>query len=230
MTWAPDDVGNVPLQLLVREHMPSHPIARHFDRTRDFSPVTIHEVVDEYTWHNSAGHDALRSYVGAVYQLAVPVPTIHHGLGSLMISRSGRDFTDDDRALARRIQPLLAHVDDRLAELERLRELSSSAASGEIDHRAREMGITPREHTVLMLLNDGLTASAIARKLTLSVHTVSKHQENLYRKFGTHDRLTTVLLAQKLGLVAGSLPNLPHQWCERSRYSVLARERVGPLL
>jgi DNA-binding CsgD family transcriptional regulator len=67
--------------------------------------------------------------------------------------------------------------------------------------RAAELRITPREATVLMLLADGLTAAAIARRLSISPHTVTKHQENTYRKLGTSDRLTTILRAQEFGLV-----------------------------
>jgi len=44
-------------------------------------------------------------------------------------------------------------------------------------------------------------AAAIARRLAISPRTVTKHLENLYRKLGTCDRLTTVLTAQRLNLV-----------------------------
>jgi len=63
--------------------------------------------------------------------------------------------------------------------------------------------LTRRESDVLVLLCEGLTAEAMARRLGLSPRTVSKHQERLYRKLGTADRLTTVLYAQRLGLAAG---------------------------
>jgi DNA-binding NarL/FixJ family response regulator len=62
-------------------------------------------------------------------------------------------------------------------------------------------GPTRRERAVLALLADGLTAVAIARKLTISPRTVHHHLENLYRKLGTSDRLATVLRAKTLGLV-----------------------------
>jgi DNA-binding NarL/FixJ family response regulator len=54
---------------------------------------------------------------------------------------------------------------------------------------------------VLTLMAEGLTATAIAHRLVISVHTVTKDQDNIYRKLGTRDRLTTVLLGQQLGLV-----------------------------
>ncbi|MFD4344011.1 LuxR C-terminal-related transcriptional regulator [Streptomyces coelicoflavus] len=42
--------------------------------------------------------------------------------------------------------------------------------------------MTPRETTVLPL-----TVSAVGRRLDISVRTVHKHLENVYRKLGTHD-------------------------------------------
>lgn len=63
------------------------------------------------------------------------------------------------------------------------------------------LGLTRREQQVLELIADGLTAEAIGRRLRVSPRTVAKHQERMYRKFGTSDRLTTVLRAQRLGLL-----------------------------
>lgn len=67
--------------------------------------------------------------------------------------------------------------------------------------KAAACGITARELTVLSLLADGLTALAIARRLSISPHTVNRHLEKIYRKLETHDRLATVMLARRLGLV-----------------------------
>jgi len=67
--------------------------------------------------------------------------------------------------------------------------------------QGRAVGLTQRERQILVLLGEGLTAQAIARRLSLSPRTVAKHQERMYRKFGTSDRLTTVLHAQRLGLL-----------------------------
>lgn len=64
--------------------------------------------------------------------------------------------------------------------------------------------LTPREQEILVLLAEGLTARAMARRLGLSPRTVNKHQENLYRKLGTSDRLSTVLSGQRLGLTPPS--------------------------
>jgi DNA-binding NarL/FixJ family response regulator len=139
-----------------------------------------------------------------------PVP-LYAPIGAVrvfVIGRSGRDFSQRDRELACRVQPLLTRLDRHLTELQRLRDsvpLARTAICPE--ERAAELCITPRELTVLALLAEGLTATAIARRLGITPHTVTKHQENLYRKLATKDRLTTVLIAQSLGLVAARTPN-----------------------
>ncbi len=66
-----------------------------------------------------------------------------------------------------------------------------------------DLNLTGREQEILVLLSEGLTAQAIARRLGLSPRTVAKYQQRIYRKFGTSDRLTTVLRAQRLGLIPG---------------------------
>lgn len=42
---------------------------------------------------------------------------------------------------------------------------------------------------------------AVARRLSISPHTVNRHLEKIYRKLDTRDRLAAVLLARRLGLV-----------------------------
>ena len=66
-----------------------------------------------------------------------------------------------------------------------------------------DAGITPRQQTVLCYLAEGLTATAIARRVKLSPRTVEKHLENLYRRLNARDRLDAVLRAQSLGLLLG---------------------------
>ena len=56
-----------------------------------------------------------------------------------------------------------------------------------------------------MMLAEGLTASAAARRLGCSPRTVHKHIGNLYRKLSVRDRLQAVLEAQQRGL----LPSVP---------------------
>lgn len=104
------------------------------------------------------------------------------------------------------MQPLLLRTTAHHRQLRR-----SRAASGGTDPAT--IGITPRELTVLTLLADGLTAAAIARRLRIAPGTANKHRENLYRKLGTTDRVSTVLRAQEFGI----LTNGPRTGTESAR-------------
>lgn len=213
--WVPAEVARVPLASLLRTHMAGHPLARHLAETRDVTPLTVHDLVSESAWRASPAYSSLRSRFGVTRQIALavacpgdPARTALTWRSSL-ISRSGRDFTAADRALARQLQPLLIRIDRHLSELQRLRSLAPATAGAlRPEERAAAIGLTPRELSVLSLLATGLTASALARRLAISRHTATKHLENLYRKLGTSDRLTTVLLAQDIGLVPRGRP--PH--------------------
>ncbi|GIH29296.1 hypothetical protein Aph01nite_76060 [Acrocarpospora phusangensis] len=70
-----------------------------------------------------------------------------------------------------------------------------------------EYKMTPREMAVLTLLDEGLTAYAISRRLGIKEATVIKHKENIYRKLAVHDRVTALRKARHLGL----LPPFTHE-------------------
>ena len=69
------------------------------------------------------------------------------------------------------------------------------------DHR-KVVELTSRELAVLHLLVEGCTAVAMAHRLGISVRTVQKHLEHVYRKLGVGDRLGAVLTAQRVGLLS----------------------------
>jgi DNA-binding NarL/FixJ family response regulator len=58
--------------------------------------------------------------------------------------------------------------------------------------------LTPRELEVLATLAEGLTNKAIARRLSISLHTVKFHVESLFRKLGAHTRTEAVTKASEL--------------------------------
>ncbi|MEV6600110.1 LuxR C-terminal-related transcriptional regulator [Actinoplanes sp. NPDC051346] len=203
--FSPEVIERVPLQSLLDTHMPRHPIARYYSATRNLTPATVHDFVGERTWRNSATGSELRSQLGLSRQLALPVPAAGGELRAFLVSKSGRNFSFSDRELAQRIQALLIRIDRHSSELQKLHESRIGRQSGElptVNMPADDVGVTPRELTVLGLLAEGLTAKAIARRLGITVRTVTKHQEKLYRKLGTQDRLSSVLLAHDIGLIS----------------------------
>ena len=70
--------------------------------------------------------------------------------------------------------------------------------------RGRQPGhndLTEREREVLGLLAEGLSNAAIAKQLTVSVHTVRNHIANLSAKLGAHSKLEALSIAVRDGLL-----------------------------
>jgi DNA-binding NarL/FixJ family response regulator len=61
--------------------------------------------------------------------------------------------------------------------------------------------LTPREREVLALLAEGASNKAIARALSISVHTVKFHVASLSEKLSASGRLEAVAIAIRSGLV-----------------------------
>ena len=61
--------------------------------------------------------------------------------------------------------------------------------------------LTPREREVLALLAEGASNKAIARALSVSVHTAKFHVASLTEKLGASGRLEAVAIAIRSGLV-----------------------------
>ena len=66
---------------------------------------------------------------------------------------------------------------------------------------------TPRERAVLELVADGLTNREIGEQLGISARTAQKHLENLFTKFGVHDRAQLVSHAFRSGLLDADRPS-----------------------
>ncbi|MFF4881438.1 response regulator transcription factor [Streptomyces nigra] len=199
--WAPEWVGRTPLaELVVRRMEQQHPLFR-YTASGQRRPATVDEVCDRMDWLRSdCFHEAYEIY-GTTRQMALPLPATGDVIRGFIMGRPGRNFTGRETSLAARLQPLLRSVDIHVREMRRL--AGADEGHGEPTDpatKARELGITPRELTVLNVLAQGLTAAAIARRLGISVRTVHAHLNGLYRKLETHDRLSTVLLAEDLGL------------------------------
>ena len=75
---------------------------------------------------------------------------------------------------------------------------------GEIQERER-LGDRPRlskrEHEVLKLVAEGLSAPDIARRIELSSTTVKSHLHSLYEKLGVSDRAAAVAEAMRRGML-----------------------------
>ena len=71
--------------------------------------------------------------------------------------------------------------------------------------------LTAREGDVLLLLADGCTYEQIALRLGISLHTVSTHIKNCYRKLEVHRATAAVARAGALRLIPDQLSILSKQ-------------------
>jgi DNA-binding NarL/FixJ family response regulator len=66
--------------------------------------------------------------------------------------------------------------------------------------------LSEREHEVLLLLADGLGASAIGDKLYLSESTAKSHIARIYQKLGATNRAQALVTAMRIGLLSSVRP------------------------
>ena len=65
--------------------------------------------------------------------------------------------------------------------------------------------LTKRETEILKLIIEGLSNQQIAKRLSISIHTVKAHIESIYRKFGVHNKVQAAIYAVTHNLVDISL-------------------------
>jgi DNA-binding CsgD family transcriptional regulator len=69
--------------------------------------------------------------------------------------------------------------------------------------------LTRREHEILRLLAQGLTAPEIAQQLVLALSTVKSYVQHTYEKLGVHGRREAVARGRALGLLESGSPKWP---------------------
>lgn len=120
------------------------------------------------------------------------------GDAGVVLWRGGLDFGGADAQIAIQLLSVLASIHRRFVARDVAGPRRSPGAA---------ISLTPREHTMLEMLSQGLTADAIGRRLSVTVKTVRKHLEHIYSKLGVHDRLLAVERARAEGLLEPWAPN-----------------------
>jgi two-component system, NarL family, response regulator LiaR len=69
------------------------------------------------------------------------------------------------------------------------------------EQKARDIGLTPREHEILGLIAQGLSNREIGEKLFVSENTVKTHSSRLFEKMQVNRRVQAVQRARELGLI-----------------------------
>jgi len=69
------------------------------------------------------------------------------------------------------------------------------------DAKAKELGLTPREHEILGLIAEGLSNREIGERLFVSENTVKTHSSRVFEKLGVNRRVQAVQRGKDLGLI-----------------------------
>ena len=182
-----------------------HPLYRWYTSQPDWSPVRISDVIPWERFRRTRLLTEVLAPVGASHMMVIMlVPPSSGQFVYFGTTRADPDFTDDDLQLCRSLQPCLIALYTALTIAE------------QTSPRRKTMILTRREHAVLGYLADGLTAEAIARRMSTRPATVRKHLQNLYAKLGTSDRLGAVIRGRDLGLLHADDLSREFQWNVRA--------------
>jgi DNA-binding CsgD family transcriptional regulator len=170
------------------------PLLRWFVLTGETGPQSYGRVPAALaSEHQKRVWEELSRPWGINHQLSIPLRLGGGDHNAYLIARPDRDFTEQELSLAGLLQPVLTGLSFHLG-------VATSQAAKAREEYAQDLTI--RESTILTLLSQGLTAEALARRLTISPRTAGKHLEHIYRKLDVRDRLMAVQKARLLGLLA----------------------------
>lgn len=167
----------------------------------DLTPTTALRALGEQDWEASPHRAGIMIAFGVDQVATLPV---HGGqdLVVFMVGRAGSDFTEDDLALLRAVQPVVTG-------LGMLLRFPLVGAADVVPAAATGLGLTGREVEVLELLAHGYKAAVIARKAGCSPRTVHRHLGHIYDKLGVSDRLSAVNRAHLLGVITHDTVDVP---------------------
>lgn len=165
-----------------------HPAMNLMVERRVDRPFTLTELLSQRQWASSEMVSMMRPVWGRTLKLHVVVPTGRRVVSGWAATRDGTDYSSGDRDVAAAVAPLLEVVTRQYVAARGL----APAPGGPL---------TERERTVLLLVSEGLTAQAVARRLAISTRTVNKHLERVYRKLDVGDRVSALRVARRVGLV-----------------------------
>jgi DNA-binding NarL/FixJ family response regulator len=156
-------------------------------------------VVTDLQLQDGTGLDVVRHVRRSDSQVGLVVLTMHSGDDQIFASMEagasafvGKDAPSSEVVKAARH----AAVSPRSFLCTGLAQAMMRRASGESTR------LSDREHHVLVLLADGLSAAEIAPRLHLSESTVKSHVAKIYQKLGAANRAQALVTAMRIGLLS----------------------------
>jgi DNA-binding CsgD family transcriptional regulator len=162
---------------VTRRNIERHPLIQHYVNTADRRPLAVTDMMALQTWRSSAVGSDIHAVTGFHDHLAIPLRSSPGTMRAFALGREDRGFTAQEREFVERVHPSLIVLDDRARALR-------SQVTG---------SLTRREEQVLALIATGLTRQVTARRLRISIRTVDKHLESVYRKLDVSSHVQAII-------------------------------------
>lgn len=196
----PADVLDFPdAELLFQQHLPEHPLLRHYEVTGDLAARRISDVASERQFRSLGLYRDFYQPARVDHQLVVSVPARHDGIISVALNRYRRGFSDQQRELLDLLRPHLRQAAAIVALLNQPVPSTPRDADG-------KPLLTPRQIRILQLIAAGSSDRDVARALGLSVRTVHTHLQHIYRSLGVRSRTEALAQVRALSLGGAASP------------------------
>jgi DNA-binding CsgD family transcriptional regulator len=176
-----------------------NPLIEHYNATHDGRALRISDVVSQEEFHSREIYQRVYQVLGVEYQIAFTLPHVRDRILGVVLSRSERDFDDDERDVLEAARPFLIQAYrnavrySALLAGQRAGHPSTLALPGIA--RLRQLGLTRRQSEVLQLIATGAAEREIGSRLGISHRTVQKHLEHCYRALGVDSRSQAAAIA-----------------------------------
>jgi DNA-binding CsgD family transcriptional regulator len=178
----PADALDPATQPVFAAYVHEHPLVNYYRATGAGGPVMISDFLSRERFHQLGLYAEFFRHIPVEHQVAVNLPGPERGVIGLAISRSGRDFCDEDRAMLSVLRDPLTAALLRARRRQQAEHARTAMTCGGI------ADLTERETQILRLVVDGHTNASIAHAIEVSPRTVAKHLEHIYRKLDVSSR------------------------------------------
>jgi DNA-binding CsgD family transcriptional regulator len=179
-----------------------NPIASYFIRTRDGRATRFSDLITRRELHELELYQRVYQQLGVEYQMAFTLPSGAERILGVALSRERRDFSARERDLLNRARPYLIQM-YRNALHHSLRTERGGTDRLPVE-LVKLLGLTRRQAEILRLTAMGYAAEDVAASLAISVRTVQKHLQNIYRTLGVANRSEAAQAAWRV--VGGAVP------------------------
>jgi DNA-binding CsgD family transcriptional regulator len=169
------------------EYAFQNPLMQRYMETLDGRPYRFSDVVSREEYHALELYRHFYSLIGVEHQMAFALPATPGRVIAIALSRTDRDYSDEEREVIERARPYLIqawrNAIDHTALRDELaaRPLGPTAGDGTAVEALRAHGLTGRQAEVLALVARGRSNRDAGAILGISDRTVQKHLEHCYR-------------------------------------------------